>query len=187
MLLHSTAMTSRQNSEDAGNTPGFQFLEDDANDIRFLFGLLKEIIEVDAGEAWAQRYRADDLEERNARLEHQLKESVPVSDWDNPPPEVRTGLDVAAAQERALLNDRLELLRNRIRYLEGRLREEQSRNWYLEWLCRDLQEKLFRHGVESDSEESGVDDDVENEHAPSEASGDETVETGGVGIGRRDT
>lgn len=133
------------------------YLQDDAeNDldrqahrIRVLFARLIERINGDGARCWEHVYQISDLTEEVQRLKGQLRNSLPIGYPDNASEEAISALEVMLDSD--LRKAREELLR------------ERSKNWDLEYQCRDLREEVWRltmhlaHSIAiSDWEESPV-------------------------------
>jgi hypothetical protein len=99
--------------------------------------LLELLVDTDATHSWACGYQCRDLGEEVTRLRVHLSQSVSLRDWASPPPRLETSLE-AADKERISL----DLLRARLREESEALERARSRNWELEYRCRDLSDEV---------------------------------------------
>ncbi|KAK3934029.1 hypothetical protein QBC46DRAFT_90889 [Diplogelasinospora grovesii] len=138
---------------------GIPELDDQANRIVALIVKIIELLSVDIrhllkddiSRMWECEYRCTDLTEQVWKLKKQLRESIPLEHWLNPPPQIRNALE--AGQDRRIeeLRDRIVELETKIRELEAKFQpmsekliRVMSHNWELGYKCKDLSGDLWR-------------------------------------------
>ncbi|KAK3689562.1 hypothetical protein B0T22DRAFT_461784 [Podospora appendiculata] len=135
-----------------GDPPGqIDDLEAQANEILGLLSKLLETADQDVSRNWNLEHELLDLLEGIGRLKKQLRESVTLSDWENPPWKSRTALEATYERRINELKDKVKsleaevrALRERLETMQGRLDREISKNWALGYDCRDLAGKIWR-------------------------------------------
>ncbi|RYP74216.1 hypothetical protein DL771_003149 [Monosporascus sp. 5C6A] len=112
-----------------------------------IFVLLKDEISA----KWECTYKCRDLSEQVWRLKKQLRESIPLTDWIDPPAKIESALEAAHDGQIKESKDRIKELELRIEGLELQLRSLRARlmrtltqNWELRYKCRDLSEDVWR-------------------------------------------
>ncbi|KAK0703667.1 hypothetical protein B0T26DRAFT_757185 [Lasiosphaeria miniovina] len=98
---------------------------------------LEGIISRSISKSWEQEYRCKDLADEISRLKRQLRDSVPLGSRDGSSEAPVTALE-------ASLGERIIYLETRLARVVERLGDEISRNWELEYRCKDLNENVLR-------------------------------------------
>ncbi|EAQ86304.1 predicted protein [Chaetomium globosum CBS 148.51] len=116
------------------------------NGARRILKLVQELINrlvILASESWERLYECMDLRDENVRLKERLENSITLEDWGKPLHTLRTALEADKEDLVPKLTQAIKELHKRHRDMVERLLNAMSRNWELEYKCRDLAGEIW--------------------------------------------
>ena len=109
--------------------------------------LMQELLDrlaANASDDWERLYECMDLRKDNGRLKERLDNSIPLDDWGKPPLKLRTALEADTEDLVPKLTQEVKDLHRRHRDMAERLQNATSKNWELDYKCRDLTGDVWR-------------------------------------------
>ncbi|KAK3291345.1 uncharacterized protein B0H64DRAFT_46331 [Chaetomium fimeti] len=109
--------------------------------------LMQELLDrlaANASDDWERLYECKDLRDENGRLKERLDNSIPLDDWGKPPFKLRTALEADKEDLVPKLTAEIKNLHKRHRDMAERLQNATSKNWELNYKCRDLTGDVWR-------------------------------------------
>ncbi|KAH6843222.1 hypothetical protein B0I37DRAFT_357205 [Chaetomium sp. MPI-CAGE-AT-0009] len=109
--------------------------------------LMQELLDrlrANASDDWERLYECRDLRGENGRLKERLDNSIPLEDWGKPPLKLRTALEADKEDLIPKLAQEIKNLHRRHRDMAERLQDATSKNWELDYKCRDLTGDVWR-------------------------------------------
>jgi hypothetical protein len=105
---------------------------------------LLDRLAANASDDWERRYECMDLRKDNGRLKERLDNSIPLDDWGKPPLRLRTALEADREDLVPKLTQEVKDLQRRHRDMAERLQDATSKNWELDYKCKDLTGVVWR-------------------------------------------
>ncbi|KAK0647016.1 hypothetical protein B0T16DRAFT_458882 [Cercophora newfieldiana] len=120
-------------------------LQDGANRILKRMQELLDRMAADASDEWERAYECRDLRGENGRLKERLDNSIPLDDWGKlPGAKLRTALEADQEDLAPKLQAQVKDLQKRHHNMAERLQDAMSKNWELDYKCRDLSGDISR-------------------------------------------
>ncbi|KAH6641228.1 hypothetical protein F5144DRAFT_618813 [Chaetomium tenue] len=113
---------------------------------RRILKLVQELINrlaILASESWERLYECMDLRDENVRLRERLDNSITLEDWGKPLHTLRTALEADKEDLVPKLTQTIKELHKRHWDMAERLYNAMSKNWELEYKCRDLAGEIW--------------------------------------------